>query len=58
MEIHMPCPAGRHGPVADERAARWLRDTVPDRLDARLPIRWLQGETGKILASIIPVASG
>jgi hypothetical protein len=30
----------------------------PDRLNARLPFRRLQEETGKIPAFIIPVASG
>lgn len=29
----------------------------PDRLDARLPLRWPQGEIGKIPAFIIPVTS-
>jgi hypothetical protein len=29
----------------------------PDRLDARLPFRWPQGEIGKTPAFIIPVAS-
>jgi len=30
----------------------------PDRWDARLPVRWLQGETEKTPVFIIPVAFG
>jgi hypothetical protein len=37
--------------VADE-------ETEPDRLNARLPLRWLQRETGKTSAFVIPVSSG
>jgi hypothetical protein len=63
--IRIAAPSARHrsldwseGLPLAQIASRWKVGAEPDRWDARLPIRWLQGETEKTPVFIIPVAFG
>ncbi|OWK22942.1 hypothetical protein AJ87_38960 [Rhizobium yanglingense] len=58
FSFHCSKQLSRHMKPGATRQVTSRKWAEPDRLDAQLPLRWLQGETGKTPAFVISVMSG